>query len=88
MDAPNESFASRIVMFALPGRDEVASSGAEEAEGVVKEKAKGWRLNAKVRNGAYVELGKKSGCDSGSRPAEISPRGASPHALGTDRSGP
>jgi hypothetical protein len=68
--------------------DEESSCGAEEAEGLVKENAKGWRLNAKVRNGAYVEFGKKSGCDSGSRPAEISPRGASPHARGTHRSGP
>jgi hypothetical protein len=36
MDAPNESFASRIVMFALPGRDEDTQCPHQEIEGVVK----------------------------------------------------
>jgi hypothetical protein len=33
---PKRVFASRIVMFALPSRDEIASSRAEEVEGLVK----------------------------------------------------
>ena len=54
MDAPNETFGARIVMFALLGRDKVASSDAAQAARAVRQLAQ-WDCEIELRGPVFPE---------------------------------